>query len=68
MADFPNAYTSYDPPCAEPSGKICDLCSCAVNVGEDYYDFDGCLVCEDCLYDYEKKHKHTAEEYEPDYD
>jgi hypothetical protein len=68
MTDFPNAYTSYDPPCAEPSDKTCDYCRDPINVGDEYYDFDGKIVCEDCLYKYADEHKHVAEEYEPDYD
>ena len=69
MRDMPlSPYDTYEPPSAEPSDKVCDLCGDPIFIGYDYYDFDGKIVCEDCLSKYTDEFKHEAEESEPDYD
>lgn len=32
--------------------KTCDICSSDICVGEEYYDFDGEIVCNNCIRDY----------------
>lgn len=30
----------------------CDACDTEIQVGEDYYNFDGDIICEDCMREY----------------
>ena len=34
----------------------CDVCGNDIHYGNDYYDFDGDIVCEDCERDYVREH------------
>ncbi len=33
----------------------CDACDAEILIGEEYFDFDGDIVCEDCERDYVRK-------------
>ncbi|RXM72699.1 hypothetical protein [Clostridium tetani] len=35
----------------------CCNCDCTICEGDEYYDIDGTILCEECIRDY----KHTAE-------
>lgn len=46
-------------PMVPPEDKVfcqCEKCGGDIYVGEDYYDFDGDVVCEECHRDYVKEH------------
>lgn len=40
----------------------CGPCGRDIYTSEEYYDFDGEIVCEDCIYKYLTEHKKEAEE------
>lgn len=42
-------------PMAKPFCQ-CDFCGEDIYEGEDFYDFDGDIVCENCERDYVKEH------------
>lgn len=35
----------------------CEMCDAEIYEDNDYYDFDGYIVCEDCIKDYLKDHR-----------
>lgn len=42
-----------------PEDKVfcqCEKCGGDIYIGEDYFDFDGDIVCEDCYGSYVKEH------------
>lgn len=39
----------------------CDYCGQYIYEGQGYYDFNGTIICEDCLIDYCNKYKKIAE-------
>lgn len=55
----------------------CDICGEPLRHGDEYYDFDGTIVCKECIEDYLYDHCETNEEpdeepdddprYEPEY-
>lgn len=49
---------SEDPP--EKPSLRCAYCDDGIFPGEQYYDFDGFEVCENCLEDYLKEYQKTA--------
>ena len=64
MSHCPGGCPNFVPVAAE----ICDECGGDICAGEEYYDFDGVIVCYDCLRDYLKQFKKEAQELGPDYD
>lgn len=34
----------------------CDVCDGDIYEGNDFYDFDGDIVCDDCKWDYVREH------------
>lgn len=40
----------------------CDSCGEAIYEGEEYYDFDGYKVCQECIDSYCRQHKTLAED------
>lgn len=34
----------------------CEMCEAEIYEGNDYYDFEGDIVCEDCQREYVKEH------------
>lgn len=41
--------------------RICDICSSEICVGEEYYDFDDEIVCNNCVLDYVNEFKRIAD-------
>ena len=41
--------------------KTCDMCGGEIYEGDEYYDFDDEVICEDCLMDYVNEFRKTAE-------
>lgn len=41
--------------------KTCDMCGNEIYEGDEYYDFDDEVICEDCLMDYVNEFKTIAE-------
>ena len=39
----------------------CDFCGCGIYSGEYFYDFDGDIVCEECIDGYTKHYRREAE-------
>jgi len=35
----------------------CDICGYSILEGDEYYDFDGDIVCEECLLDYAHRYR-----------
>ena len=62
MKDIPfHFYDTPEPPSAQPSNLTCDYCNDHIYFGYDYYDFDGKIVCEDCLSRYTDEFRHEME-------
>ena len=38
----------------------CDECGREIYANKEYYDFDGIIICENCLYDYARRFKKEA--------
>lgn len=49
--------TGYPNPLPKAEYKTCCVCGENIYIGlDDYYDFDGNIVCEDCEFDYVWEH------------
>lgn len=46
----PEEYLGYE----EEVADCCDCCGRDIYVGEEYYDVDGVVICENCIKDYKK--------------
>lgn len=44
----------YEAPEAEVI-DVCSDCDCDIHIGEEYYDINGLILCEDCLNHYKKE-------------
>ena len=40
----------------------CDICSSEICIGEDYYNFDGEIVCNNCIHEYVEEFRRIAED------
>ena len=44
---------------------VCKYCGNHIDNGEDYYEFEDGIICEDCINDYLRDHSYTAGEEDP---
>lgn len=56
-----NPCVSACPNCPTPKAIfVCSICQYGIVEGDDYYDFEDVIVCDECLSEYVKNYRKTA--------